>query len=125
MLFNCTGSAGGICKPDSGKLPNGTGNQKIRRARDALAVVFCASEGIRKAAPAFGVWYPKGTAELVLFEGSIKMGCKCAHYDPDEGRYYCDVSGDQCMYLFPSSRACARDYGEGPDAEQREGGGKQ
>lgn len=45
------------------------------------------------------------------------MGCKCAHLDPDEGRYYCDVSGSQCMYLIPNSKACARDFGEGPDAE--------
>lgn len=45
------------------------------------------------------------------------MACKAAKFDPDEGRYYCDVSGDQCMYLFPNSKACARDYGEGPDAD--------
>ena len=45
------------------------------------------------------------------------MSCKCANYDEDEGRYYCEVSGSQCMYLFPSSKRCAEDYGEGPDAE--------
>lgn len=45
------------------------------------------------------------------------MSCECAHYDEDEGRYYCDVSGDQCMYFIPDSKACAEDYVEGPDAE--------
>lgn len=45
------------------------------------------------------------------------MNCKCANYNEDEGRYYCEVSGSQCMYLFPSSKRCAEDYGEGPDAE--------
>ena len=30
------------------------------------------------------------------------MICKCAHYDADEGRYMCSVSGDQCMYLINS-----------------------
>lgn len=44
------------------------------------------------------------------------MGCISATYDPDEGRYYCAVSGDQCMYLIPNSKRCAEDYGEGPDA---------
>ena len=44
------------------------------------------------------------------------MNCKCAHWDPEEGRYSCDVSGGDCMYLIPSAEACAADYGEGPDA---------
>lgn len=46
------------------------------------------------------------------------MSCKCAKFEPDEGRYSCSVSGDNCMYLIPSSEACARDYGEGPDVEE-------
>ena len=46
------------------------------------------------------------------------MGCKCAkYYDADEGRYYCEVTGDQCMYLMPDSKRCAADYGEGPDVQ--------
>ena len=48
------------------------------------------------------------------------MGCKCAKYDQDdqdEGRYYCDVTGDMCVYLMPNSARCTEDYGEGPDAE--------
>ena len=45
------------------------------------------------------------------------MSCKCAKYDEDEGRYYCEVSEDQCIYLIPNSKRCAEDYGEGPDAE--------
>lgn len=48
------------------------------------------------------------------------MSCKCAKYDPDEGRYYCSVTGDQCMYLMPDGKYCAADYGEGPDAELEE-----
>ena len=44
------------------------------------------------------------------------MSCKAAKFDPDEGRYYCDVSGDQCMYYIPNSKRCAEKYGEGPDA---------
>jgi hypothetical protein len=32
----------------------------------------------------------------------------------------CDVSGSQCMYFSPNSEACARDYGEGPDAVEPE-----
>ena len=48
------------------------------------------------------------------------MGCKCAKYDQDEGRYYCEVTGDMCLYLMPDSARCAADYGEGPDAEMEE-----
>ena len=44
------------------------------------------------------------------------MSCKAAKFDLDEGRYYCDVSGDQCMYYIPNSKKCAEEYGEGPDA---------
>lgn len=48
------------------------------------------------------------------------MSCKCAKFDLEEGRYYCEVSGDQCIYLIPNSKRCADDYGEGPDAEREE-----
>ncbi|SFM09494.1 hypothetical protein [Pelosinus propionicus] len=44
------------------------------------------------------------------------MSCKCATYDPDSGRWDCSVSGSGCMYLHPSSKRCAEEYGEGPDA---------
>lgn len=49
------------------------------------------------------------------------MSCKAAKFDPDEGRYYCDVSGDQCMYYIPNSKKCAEEYGEGPDANDKLG----
>lgn len=45
------------------------------------------------------------------------MACKCATYDPDSGRWDCSVSGSGCMYLYPSSKQCAADYGEGPDVK--------
>ncbi len=44
------------------------------------------------------------------------MSCKCSKLDVESGRYLCSVSGDQCMYLIPNSKACAKDYEEGPDA---------
>lgn len=48
------------------------------------------------------------------------MYCKRAKYEPDEGRYYCEVSGDQCIYLIPNRKRCAEEYGEDPDAEREE-----
>lgn len=45
------------------------------------------------------------------------MGCKCATFDPDTGRYDCFISGSGCIYLIPNSKRCAEDYGEGSDAE--------
>lgn len=53
------------------------------------------------------------------------MSCKAAKFDPDEGRYYCDVSGDQCMYYIPNSKKCAEEYGEGPDANSMDDRDKQ
>lgn len=44
------------------------------------------------------------------------MSCKCSHYN-GEGRYDCDVSGDECMFFSPDSKVCAVIYGEGPDAD--------
>lgn len=45
------------------------------------------------------------------------MGCKSAgEYDPDTNRWHCTVSGDDCMFLSPDSKACAEQFGEGPDA---------
>ena len=59
------------------------------------------------------ILYSAGTGENV-------MSCQCAHFDADEGRYFCDVSGDQCMFFIPSSKACAKMYGEGPDVGNEE-----
>jgi hypothetical protein len=44
------------------------------------------------------------------------MACKCATYEPDEGRYICEITDCQCMYYIPNSKRCAEEYGEGPDA---------
>lgn len=43
------------------------------------------------------------------------MACKCANYDGEI--YTCSVTGDRCMFYFPSSKLCAETYGEGPDAK--------
>ena len=45
------------------------------------------------------------------------MSCKCAKYEEDENRYYCSVSGSGCVYMSPDSKQCAKDFGEGPDAD--------
>lgn len=48
------------------------------------------------------------------------MSCKCSKYEEDENRWYCSVSGDMCMYMWPDSKRCAKDYDEGPDAAEGE-----
>lgn len=52
------------------------------------------------------------------------MSCKCAKYEEDENRYYCDISGDGCMFMSPDSERCAEVYGEGPDVENERGDNK-
>lgn len=45
------------------------------------------------------------------------MSCRSAGvYDEDTGRFSCKVTGDDCFYLFPNSKACAAEFGEGPDS---------
>lgn len=48
------------------------------------------------------------------------MSCGYAKYEEDEGRYYCSVTGDGCMYMSPNSKQCAEDFGEGPDAVEED-----
>lgn len=47
------------------------------------------------------------------------MSCKCAKYDEDEGRYYCEVTGDGCVFYIPNSKRCAELFDEGPDVEEK------
>lgn len=43
-------------------------------------------------------------------------GCTCAKPTDEYHGWECIIQGGPCMYLMPNSKACARDYGEGPDA---------
>jgi hypothetical protein len=45
-------------------------------------------------------------------------GCKAAKPCDQYHGWECEVSGGECMFLFPDSEACARRYGEGPDADK-------
>lgn len=52
------------------------------------------------------------------------MACKSAgRYDDETNRFECQVTGDNCMFMIPNSKACAEMFGEGPDAEDFEGEG--
>jgi hypothetical protein len=44
--------------------------------------------------------------------------CKSAgKFDDERGRWNCTFTGDDCFYYIPDSKSCAKDFGEGPDAE--------
>lgn len=45
------------------------------------------------------------------------MSCECAKFSIDEG-YICTITDSRCVYFIPSSKQCAKDYGEGPDANK-------
>lgn len=46
--------------------------------------------------------------------------CEAA-YNTDEGNGYgCHITGGACMFLYPDSRACAEQYGEGPGTIRKE-----
>lgn len=47
------------------------------------------------------------------------MSCKCAIETDEYHGWECGITGGACMFLIPSSRACAEKYGEGPDAGTR------
>lgn len=42
--------------------------------------------------------------------------CKAAYHTDEWHGYGCEITGGACMFLFPNSKACAEQYGEGPDA---------
>lgn len=44
------------------------------------------------------------------------MACKCAIKTDQWHGWECDITGGACEYLFPNSKQCAEDFGEGPDA---------
>lgn len=45
-------------------------------------------------------------------------GCRCAYITDEWHGYGCEITGGECVFLYPNSKACAELYGEGPDAEQ-------
>jgi len=45
------------------------------------------------------------------------MACKCARRTDEWHGWKCTITGGECMYLMLDSKACARDFGEGPDAD--------
>lgn len=45
------------------------------------------------------------------------MGCKCAKPTDEFHGWACEITGGECMFLFPDSKQCAKVYGEGPNAE--------
>lgn len=48
-------------------------------------------------------------------------GCSCAIETDEYHGWECTVTGGACMYIFPSSKACAKEWGEGPDAYDEDG----
>lgn len=48
------------------------------------------------------------------------MGCSYAIETDEYNGFECPVSGGACMYLYPDSKRCAREYGEGPDVGNTE-----
>lgn len=50
----------------------------------------------------------------------INMACKCVIPTDQWHGWECDITGGECMYLFPDSKQCAEDFNEGPDAHFKE-----
>lgn len=48
--------------------------------------------------------------------------CKAAYHTDEWHGYGCSIMEGPCMFLFPDSKACAEEYGEGPDIEREEEG---
>lgn len=60
---------------------------------------------------------PYEVNKQVTVERVKSMGCKCAIQTDEYHGWECSITEGPCMYLYPNSKACAEDYGEGPDAE--------
>lgn len=48
------------------------------------------------------------------------MGCKAARQTDEYHGWECEITEGACMFPYPDSNACAKLYGEGPDAEGME-----
>ncbi len=46
------------------------------------------------------------------------MGCKYARVTDEYHGWECQVTEGECMFLYPSSKACAEIFGEGPDINE-------
>ena len=47
-----------------------------------------------------------------------KLGCKCAHSTDEWHGWECEITGGACVFIYPNSEACAKEYGEGADADK-------
>lgn len=45
-----------------------------------------------------------------------KIGCISAIPVEEYNGWECEITGGACVYMFPNSRHCAEDFGEGPDS---------
>lgn len=43
-------------------------------------------------------------------------GCKAAKRCEQYHGWECMITDGECVFLFPDSKLCAEEYGEGPDA---------
>ena len=43
------------------------------------------------------------------------MSCKCSYQTDEFHGWGCKITGGECMFLFPDSKACAEKFNEGPD----------
>lgn len=46
--------------------------------------------------------------------------CSAAYHTDEWHGYGCEITDGACMFLYPDSKACAKLYGEGPDAAEEE-----
>ncbi|MDE6052765.1 MAG: hypothetical protein K2G55_03185 [Lachnospiraceae bacterium] len=46
--------------------------------------------------------------------------CTAAYHTDEYHGYGCEISGGACMFLYPYSKKCAEEYGEGPDIEDND-----
>nr|DAE03093.1 MAG TPA: hypothetical protein [Siphoviridae sp. ct2QJ10] len=46
----------------------------------------------------------------------MAKGCKWAERTDEYHGWKCPVTDGACMFLCPDSKACAEEYGEGPDS---------
>lgn len=55
-----------------------------------------------------------------LLIGGMNVSCRCAKQTDEWHGWECSITEGPCMFLYPSSKACAEEYGEGPDACEEE-----
>jgi hypothetical protein len=62
-------------------------------------------------------WWEDEDEDYEPVYGLPHPSCSCSRSTDEYHGWECTITDGECMFLSPDSKQCAKEYGEGPDAE--------